>query len=94
MLREGLLDLVLTHVAGSIERYEVVPLVKDDICRRRPQEPSHLRGAVHGTRPRPLQLGAAALLGHPAWLNAVLARHNCPPPQAQLEATSILYLPG
>lgn len=93
LLRDGLLDLVLTHATGPIEKYEVEPLVHDEIV--------VVAGKTH-----PIFDGPYTIQDLPKynwvlprfsatrpWLDAALARHNCPPPRAQVEATSILYLP-
>ncbi|MBE0530080.1 MAG: LysR family transcriptional regulator [Rhodospirillales bacterium] len=93
LLREGLLDLVLTHVSAPIERYEVVPLVRDDIVvvarKHHPifDGPYTVRDLARYNWVLPRSSATRP------WLNAALAKQNCPPPQAQLEATSILYLP-
>lgn len=92
-LRDGFLDLVLTHVPGPIERYEVIPLVNDDLVVAAGKNHPIFNGPYtihdlaryHWVLPRPSATRP--------WLEEVLAKHNCPPPRAQVEATSILYLP-
>lgn len=92
-LKEGLLDMAITHVTGPIPGYEVIPLVNDNVVvvagKKHPifnasytirdlDKYNWVLPRSSATRP---------------WLGTVLARHNCPPPRAQVEATSILYLP-
>lgn len=92
-LRDGLLDLVLTHVAGPLEGHEIVPLVKDDVV--------VVAGRDHPIFNGPYTVHDLAkytwVLPRPSatrpWLDAVLAKLGCPLPRAQVEATSILYLP-
>lgn len=92
-LREGFLDLVLTHVTGPIDGYAVTPLIYDHIV--------VVAGKKHPIFDKPYTIHDLAryswILPKSSavrpWLERVLAEHNCPPPLAQVEATSILYLP-
>jgi DNA-binding transcriptional LysR family regulator len=93
LLKEGMLDLALTHVAGPIDGYEVTPLVNDELV--------IVAGKNHPIFNEPYTVHDLSkyrwLLPRRSatrpWLDAVLAKHNCPPPELQMEATSVLFLP-
>jgi len=92
-LKEGLLDLAITHVAGPIPGYKVIPLVNDDVV--------VVAGKNHPIFNAPYTIldldkynwVLPRSTATRPWLSEALAKYNCPPPRAQVEATSILYLP-
>lgn len=93
-LRQHRLDAVLTHVTGPMDGFEVSPLLEDEVA-----IVASWSHPLAGRKVRVVDLNAynwvlpteSALQ---PWLHELFKRHGCPPPKAQVTATSILYLPS
>ena len=92
-LKDRQLDFVLTHVTKQMAGFEVTPLVRDEmVVVARPDHPlfdrtPQVSDLAHYNWILPSASGSLP------WLDALMAKHGCPAPKAQVEATSILYLP-
>lgn len=92
-LKDRRLDFALTHVTKPIAGFEVTPLIRDEmVVVARPDHP------LFDRKPQVSDLAnynwiLPSASGTLPWLDALMARHGCAAPKAQVEATSILYLP-
>lgn len=92
-LRQQRLDLVLTHVDGQIEGFEVAPVLNDEVAIVASWD-HPLAGRTSTVRDlTEYNWVLPAASGILPWLSDLLHRHGCPSPRAQVKATSILYLP-
>ncbi len=93
MLREGYLDMALTHFSGPKEGFHITPVMKDAVVVVAGRDHPIFDGkyAIEDLSRYGWVLPASAHTR--GWLDDTLAKNGCPPPKVLVQASSILYLP-